>query len=162
MSTDEIINAYCGGEPVCIMAQSGDWAGAEKRIHDFALGQVTDFAMALGLGAVGAAIAKVAGPMRLEFQIFRGEELIRKGVMWSGRGGHAEMKFLAKYGRILMEGDQVILQGGNAICRYGACRSSLNAAAKAGADILYYGYTPHMSLTYFEGGVGWIKAPRIR
>jgi hypothetical protein len=160
LSTDEIIKAFCGGDPFCIMAQSADWAGAEKRIHDFAISQVTNFALGLAGGALGAVVAKVAGPMRLEFQIFRGSELIKKGVMWSGRGGHAEMKFLAKYGHLLMEGDQVVLQGGYAICRYGACRSALNEAAKtAGANVLYYGYTPHMSLTYFEGGVGWIKAP---
>lgn len=101
--------------------------------------------------------------MRLDFQIFRGQQLIKQGTIWSGRGGHAEMKFLAKWGHLLKEGDQVILQGGNAICRYGACRSSLNATAQtAGVNVLYYGYTPHMRLAYFEGGVGWIKAPRTR
>jgi RHS repeat-associated protein len=163
LSIDEIIRSACSGDPVCIMAQSADWAGAEKRIHDFALSQLTNFAVALTGGAIGAVIGKAVGPMRLEFQIFRGSDLIKKGVIWSGRGGHAEMKFLTKWGHLLMEGDQVILQGGNAICRYGACRSALNEAAKAaGVNVLYYGYTPNMSLTYFEGGVGWIKAPRIR
>ena len=105
--------------------------------------------------------------MRLEYQVFNeADELLVQGFAYSSHGGkfgHAEMRLLKAFEGLLQPGDQLVLNGANAICQYGACRSALNAAAmEARVTILYYGYTPYPSLTLFEAGTGWFKAPRLR
>jgi RHS repeat-associated protein len=111
-------------------------------------------------------ISRMAHRMRLDYQIYRGTNLIKGGTIFSGRGGplgHAEIRFLLKHWDVMRMGDEVILVGSNAICGHGICRPMLDYFARQrGVNFLYHGFTPGPSLTFFQAGVGHVKAPRIR
>ncbi len=100
--------------------------------------------------------------MRLEYSVIREGETVFEGTISSGAGGHwghAEMRFLDKYFDLLKPGDTVLLQGEYALCSYGLCRGALNITSLAAdVDILYYGYKPYPSLTYFARGIGHVPA----
>jgi hypothetical protein len=116
----------------------------------------------LFLARANAAMRLSNAAMRLDYLVLRGSETVLEGTIYSGRGGdwgHAEMRFLDQYFDFLQAGDTVILQGENALCGRGLCNGALNMTSLAlDVDILYYGYTPYPSLTWFAAGEGHVPA----
>jgi hypothetical protein len=121
---------------------------------------VTAAAMSLLRGLAGA--PEPAPRMRLDYQIYKGSELIRQGTVWSGPGGamgHAEVKFAQEFMGELGPEYDVILNGAYNMCGHGECRNFLNAMSiMDGPNIFYFGHSfeNSMMLQQFISGQGLV------
>jgi len=104
--------------------------------------------------------------MRLDFEIYEGDELIESGTIYSGPGGvygHGETAFADRYMGLLGPQHDVLLQGQHNMCSYGVCRSTLSdMSIMDGPNMFYFGHAFERGpqLQTFVSGVGFVHAPR--
>jgi RHS repeat-associated protein len=126
------------------------------------------FMMLLGIGnaMVGTPSQRPATPtrMRMDYQIWKGAELIKEGTIYSGPGGvwgHAEVRFAQEFMGELGPEHDVFLNGAYNMCGHGECRNMLNSMSiMDGPNIFYWGYSfeSQPMLQMFLSGIGIVHS----
>ncbi len=153
-------------DAVILRASIWVWAHAQ-RLGALVLGIMREgVSSGGGFGDEAEIIVEEVERMRLDFEIWEGDEMIENGTMYSGPGGvwgHGETRWVEEYMGTLGPQHDVILQGQHNMCSYGMCRSSLNdMAIMDGPNIFYWGhgFERGPQLQTFVSGVGFVYAPR--
>ena len=116
--------------------------------------------LAAGVGKFLGLGSDLPQGMRLDYWIYRGQELYASGTLFSQPGMHAEQVFAEQFMGELGPVDTAILQGEFDMCVYGACRATLSdMSIMDGPDIFYYGYSRGLAqLQTFYSNIGFVYA----